>query len=185
MPDPQNTMNIATQLTRLKREGEERQAQRTSQKFGYPYVDLTKVPATVEALGLIPETMAKDAKIAAIEVRARRVAVAAANPDLPAVKKAVKDLEARKYEVKMFVTSLSGLEAAWKMYRFVKQEAGDITGKVSIEKKRIEELTARLTSFAAIKEEIKRFDFLKAGPVQLIEVILAGALALRASDIHL
>jgi len=184
MPDPQNTMNIATQLTRLKREGEERQAQRTSQKFGYPYVDLTKVPATVEALGLIPETMAKDAKIAAIEVRARRVAVAAANPDLPAVKKAVKDLEARKYEVKMFVTSLSGLEAAWKMYRFVKQEAGDITGKVSIEKKRIEELTARLTSFAAIKEEIKRFDFLKAGPVQLIEVILAGALALRASDIH-
>ncbi|OGY99892.1 MAG: hypothetical protein A2945_02285 [Candidatus Liptonbacteria bacterium RIFCSPLOWO2_01_FULL_52_25] len=66
----------------------------------------------------------------------------------------------------------------------MKQEAGDITGKVSIEKKRIEELTARLTSFAAIKEEIKRFDFLKAGPVQLIEVILAGALALRASDIH-
>ncbi len=183
--DPHNTVGLPAQLARLRREGEERAAQRLSQKFGYGYVDLTKVPATVDALGLIPEGVAKDANMAAVELRARRVAVAALNPDLLAVKSAVKDLEARKYEVKMFVTSLSGLEAAWKMYKFVKPEAGDITGKITIEKKRVEELMPRLTSIPAIHDEIKKFDFLKVSPAELIEVILAGALGLRASDIHL
>jgi type IV pilus assembly protein PilB len=182
--DSQNAADLSAQLARLKREGEEREAQRLSQKFGYRYVDLTKVPATVDALGLVPEAVAKEAKMAAVELRARKVAVAVLDPDTPAVKKAVGDLEARKYQVKIFVTSLSGLEQAWKMYRFVKPEAGDITGKVSIEKKRVEELMAHLISFTAIQDEIKKFDFLKTSPVLLIEVILAGALALRASDIH-
>src|SRR3989344_368248 len=127
MFDSQNAPGLTAQLTRLKREGEERQAQRLSQKFGFGYVDFTKVPATVDALGLIPENVAKDAKIAAVEIRARKVAVAVVNPETSAVKSVVRDLEARKYEVKMFVTSLSGLEIAWKMYKFVKPEAGDIT----------------------------------------------------------
>lgn len=177
--------DLQGKLAKLRREGEERAAERLARKLGLPYADLSKAPVAVVALKLIPEAEAKDGKVAAIEIKARKVAVAALDPELPAAKKAVKGLEAKKYEVKVFVVSASGLTQAWTMYKFVKPEVEGITGKVKIEEKRLEELSKRLTSFSAIQAEIKNVDFVKILPVVLIEIILAGALSIKASDIHI
>ncbi len=183
--EPQNQTDLQIRLARLKREGEERAAERLAQTLGHPYVDLTRVPAVVDALKLIPEVIAREAKLAAIEIKARKVAVATLNPELPATKKAINDLEAKKYEIKIFVTSFAGLEQAWRLYRFVKNDAEDITGRVKIEEKRVEELVRRLTSFDAIREEFRGLDFIKTTPIPVIELFLAGALSIGASDVHL
>ncbi len=183
--DLQGQADLQTKLARLKREGEERAAEHLAQKLGLTYVDLTRVPTVVDALKLIPEDVARGAKLAVTEVKNRKLAVAALNPELPATKKAVNDLEARKYEVKMFVASATGLDQAWRLYRFVKKEGGEITGKVKLEEKSIEELSKRLVSFSAIQDEIKKLDFVKTSPVAIIELVLAGALSINASDVHL
>ncbi len=185
MAELQKPGDLQAKLAKLRSEGEERAAARLAEQLGLQYADLTKVPTTVDALRLIPEDLAHDAKIAAIEIRGRKVAVAALNPELPASKKVVNDLIAKKYEVKTFVASKNGLEQAWRLYRFVKSEAGDITGTVKIEAKRLEDLTQRLTSFVAIQEEIKKLDFVKITPIPIIEIFLAGALSIKASDVHL
>lgn len=184
MIEPQRPSNLQTKLTMLRREGEERSARRLADDTGIPYVDLSKIPVSMDALKLIPESVARDAKVAAIEIKLRKVALAAADPRLPAAQKIIKDLEEKKYEVRIFVASLSGLAGVWHFYKFVKAEAEEITGKVKIEKKRLEELSARLANFSAVKSEIARLDFTKTSPLLLIEILLAGALGLKASDIH-
>lgn len=182
--DPLSQADLTAKLSRLKREGEERAAERLAQKLGITYVDLTRVPATTDALRLVPEDVARAAKLAVIEIKSRKLAVATLNPELPAAKKAIGDLETQKYEVKTFIASATGLEQAWRLYKLVKKEGAEITGRVKIEEKSIEALSKRLTNFPAIQEEIKKLDFVKTSPVAIVELVLAGALSIKASDIH-
>lgn len=182
--DPQTNLNIRDQLAKLHREGEERAAKKLAEELGLPYVDLSKTPVAVEALRLIQEGEAKDAKIAAVELKADKVAVAAQNPKLPATAKALKGLAEKKYETKVFVSSLSGLEQAWSFYKFVKPPAEEITGKVKIDPKKLEELVVRLTSFPALQNEIQKLNFTKISPLAILETVLGGALAIKASDVH-
>ncbi len=86
--------------------------------------------------------------------------------------------------MKVFVVSPSSLGAAFHFYKFIKPQSENITGKVMISKNQLEELKARLTTLEAIKKEFEGLNFTKTSPVDVIQIILAGALAVRASDIH-
>lgn len=182
--DLPKTDELQGQLAKLRRESEERIAERLGKKMGIPYVDLTRMAVSPEALRVVAENEARSAKAASIEVKGKKVALAEADPSLPAARNIIKELEAKNFEVKIFVASSSGIEQAWHSYKFVKSAAEDITGKVTLEKKRIEDLIARLTTISLIQDEIKKLDFLKVSPALLIEIVIAGAFSVRASDIH-
>ena len=176
--------DLKAKLVKLRREGEERAAERLAKEMNLPYVDVAKKPISLEAVRVIPEAKAREAKAAGIEVRSNKIALAAVNPALPAAKALVEWLTGQHFEVKVFVVSPSGLAAALRFYKFVKPEAKQITGKVSMGKEGIEALTARLVDFDSVRKEFAGMDFSKVSPVALMEVVLGGALALRASDIH-
>jgi type IV pilus assembly protein PilB len=176
--------DLKEKIAKLHRDGEERAAQRLAEKLGLSYVDLGKVPVSLDAVRILPEGEARDAKVAAIELKADKVALATVNPELPATKKAVEELTAKKYEVKVVVVSPSGMDAAWKFYQFIKPEAENITGKVEITKERLESLKAKLVTIDAVHNEIASLQLENVSPVAIIEIILAGAMALRTSDIH-
>ena len=181
---PQKQTDLSQKLERLRREGEERVAGRLARELGLSYIDFSRVPVSSDALKLLSEETARNARVAIIEANARRVALATTDPRLPAAKKVIKDLEDKKYEVKIFIASLSALQGVWGQYKFVKKSASEITGKVSIARKKIEELVKKLVNFTAVQEEIKNLNFLKTAPVDLMEIVLASAFALKASDIH-
>ncbi len=176
--------DLKTKLAKLRRDGEERAAERLASQLGLSYADLSKVPVSLDAIKLLDETAAKDAKAATIELNGSKVAFAAVDPRLPATKAAEDALIAKQYEVKVIVVSPSSLDAAWQFYKFVKPPEEQITGKINITKARLEDLRARLTSIDAAHAEIGGINFDNFSPVTLIEVILAGAMGLRASDIH-
>lgn len=175
---------LLERLKKLHRDGEERAAERMAGQAGLVYGDLSKTPISLDAVRIIPEQDARNAKAAGIEIKGNRLALGVANPNLPATKKLIGDLGVKKYEVKIIVISPSSLESAWHFYQFIKPEADVITGTVKIAKERLETLRARLTTIDAIHKEIESIDLKKLSPVALIEIILAGALGMRASDIH-
>jgi type II secretory ATPase GspE/PulE/Tfp pilus assembly ATPase PilB-like protein len=181
---PQEQDDLQSQITKIRRTGEERAAERLAQKLGHPYADLSKMPISLDAVRVIPETEARDGKIAAIELRDTKIAVVVVDPTLPATKKAIENLEAKRFNVKVFVVSPSSLEAAFTFYKFVKPQAETITGKVAISQKRLEELASQLVTLDAIHAAIGALDFGKASPTDLIQIMFAGALAVHASDIH-
>jgi type IV pilus assembly protein PilB len=185
MINPLRTNDLQAQLAKLRREGEERAAQKLAEKLGLGYADLSKTPVSLDAIKLISEPSAREAMVASIEIGGQKVAVAAADPESPATKKILDDLAARKFEIRVVVVSPSGLNTAWDFYKFIKPKTEDITGKISVTKEQLDELKTKLATLESVKEMFETMDFKSATPVTLIETILASALALRASDVHM
>ena len=67
-------------------------------------------------------------------------------------------------------------------YQFVAPEAKEITGKVEISANKIKELTKKLGDLKNFKSQLQ--DFKEPRVSQILEIVLAGALVNRASDIH-
>lgn len=169
-------------IQKIRRDAEERDAERRAQKLGVQYIDLRKVPVAIEALRLIAEDSARSAVAAAVEIKAHNVAVAAYDPSVVEVQKVIAALQEKRYVVKIFVASRGGIEEAWRLYRFASAETGEITGKLEITK--VEQLIAVLKNTQALAAEIKRKDLQKMTTTELFQVVLAGGLGMRASDLH-
>jgi type IV pilus assembly protein PilB len=179
-PDP-----LQKKLLEIRREAEERDAERRAARLGLAYANLAKVPISVEAVAIIPEAEAKEAKLAAVELKAKDLALAVYDPNLPAAEKVIQKLKDKGYNLKIFVSSLSSLEQPWQLYKYIAKEAKEITGKVEIEKKHLEDLLLKLTNIDALRQEMERILRGRATTTALLETLLAGALSNRASDIHL
>lgn len=184
MTEESKKNDLEEKIEKLRREGEERAAQQLAVKLGYPYTDLGKMPVSLDAVKVVSENDARDAKVAGIEIKDKQLALVAVNPGLPATKKIIENLKRKNYTVKVFIVSPSSMASAWHFYKFVKPVTENITGKVSITKTRLADLRARLTSIEACKNEFAALDFAKTSATVVVEMMLAGALAMRASDIH-
>ena len=184
MPYQQPTTPLQKKLDELRRQAEERDAQRRAARGGVPYANLAKTPISIEAIKLIPEEEAKKAKAAAIERDANKVAVAALDPKAEAVSAIKKRFEDQGFEVRLFTASLPGLEQAWRLYEYVTAGVKNITGKVEIEKQHFEELLGKFPNLQAVKNEMESIRAARTSTTELLEVVLAGALSLKASDLH-
>ena len=65
---PDNVANLQTKLTQLRREAEERDAQRRATLVGYPYIDLRTAPISMEALKHVPKSEAKEGRIIPLQI---------------------------------------------------------------------------------------------------------------------
>lgn len=183
MPEPKTTQ-VNQKLEELKREGEERAAERRAKGVGLPYADLRSKPISIEAVKLVPEAEAVEAQIAAVETKGRVLAVGVFDPGADSTKRVIESLKKRKYEVKIFVVSLSSLKEVWNFYKYLEEKRGDITGEVGIDEKNLEELTKRWDSLGDFKAEMESLEYGKTKTTALLHMILAEALAVLASDIH-
>lgn len=176
---------LTDKLNQMRREGEERDAKRRAEKAKLDYLDLRSSPINIEALSLITEEKAREAKIAAIEEKNKKLALVVFDPTQKETQLIVSDLKSKGYETIIHVVSLSGLNHVWNSYKFVTKGQEKITGSVQIEEKELADFKNRLTSLESVQKLINEFNKEGGSTSKLLEVILAGALANRASDIHL
>jgi len=176
--------NLEEKLALQRKIAEESDAKRRAIQFDLPYLDLvsTKTPTELRALELISEETARKAKIAPLQEIRKKLVVAIFSPNLPETKFVLDKLK-KKFDLEIFISSLSGLSHAWEYYSFAQDEQKEISGKVEIDNENLKHLSETIKDFKNIKAS---FEELK-NPLtsQLLEIILGGALALRASDIHL
>ncbi len=178
------TGDLDAKLAAQRRVAEETDAKRRAEALGFPYLDLvsTKVPTELKAMELVPEADAKKALLVPLQLVRKKLLVAAINPEKEETKAVIAKLK-EKYEVETAVTSLSGLTHAWAHYQYVAGSAVDISGKVEIDQARLATLRTQFSSLTQVAQAFAAFK----GPrtSELLEIVLAGAMALRASDIHL
>ncbi|MFH1346662.1 MAG: GspE/PulE family protein [Spirochaetota bacterium] len=177
-------LKIKNKLAQMQREAEERDAKRRAEKTKFPYADLSTTSINIEALSLIPEEEAKKAKLAAIEFKEKKVALAVFDSENSETKKVIEELKAKGYTLSIFTTSLSGLNNIWNFYKFVFKKQENITGRIKIEEKKLVELKKELVSLKSINTSIGRMNEMPGYTGEILEVVLAGALSMRASDIH-
>jgi len=83
------------------------------------------------------------------------------------------------------VASRSSLNKAWDYYKYLAKSVSPLMGRIDIDKERIISLKEKLLKIDAVKNEILAFDFRNNPTGQILEIVLAGALGNRVSDIHL
>src|SRR3989338_6182551 len=100
------------QLADLRLSEEERVVSILSQKYNIPYVDLSIISVNTDALRLIPEETAREARIAGFKLNGKNIFVAVQSPDNEKTVMALKDLERRGYINQPYLASHNSLTYA-------------------------------------------------------------------------
>ncbi len=169
-------------LTKLRRKEEEDTVKLLSEKYHLPYADLSTIPVNVDALALVHEAEARAGEMAVIQKSGKRLEVALRNPDQPKTKAILEDLERQRYTADLFLVSRASLEKVWVAYANIARRARAITGEVEVSSERLGQFRSRVKTMADIAELLKGVETKRA--TDILEIILAGALEIDASDIH-
>jgi type IV pilus assembly protein PilB len=160
-----------------------------SQRYHLPYIDLSKTPINTDALRLIPEEEARAAGMAPFKLIGRNIDIAILTPNNPLIADIVRVLQENKGIIaRLYLASQNGLESAWARYVEAGKSTQTDTGVIQISD---EAIAGYLAEFKTIEDVRKTLgaevteSLQKGGISNLLEVILSGALATNASDIHI
>lgn len=176
--------NLEEFLEKQKGEAEERAAQKRAQKHDLKFIDLTstKAPTEIKAMETVSKEEARRGRLVPIQLVGKELVVAVFNPSRKETEEVIEKLK-KDYTVKLVVTSLSGLKEIWKNYEYIKEGGEKITGAISVDPGRIKELKDEVSSREDLSQKIDEFNEPQTSKV--LEIVLGGAMALRASDIHI
>jgi len=186
MDSPFDTQSEDAKLSEMHAREEEDVVQILSEKYGIPYVDLSLKEVDNDALRTIQEAQAREAEAAAFARVAHELSLAIHNPNNPALTKLISDLTGRGFKLKEFLVSKRSLEKAFARYSDLSLATESKAGIFTVAPATLAKLTRQNGTHAAFGAELdtaaaaKSLDHVS----YVFEVILAGAFALRASDIH-
>ncbi len=154
-------------------------AQSLAQKLGLPFSDLTGIPIDPEALTIVPEQTARDAGLAVISKSGATLVIVTTDPQNPKTRAEIERLQSQGLTVSVFVTTSDALSKAWERYGTIKTTEVFEIGAVEINEEDLQQLQAQISTIADLKQQIT-----KVSVTKLLEILLAGALKIQASDIH-
>lgn len=174
-------------LAHVRAEEEEDLVRILSEKHGLPYTDLAFVPLNVDALRVIPEADARAAKAVAFEKNGKHLSVAIHEPGNAGLPRLMQKLEDEGYLLQRFLVSERSLNRAYERYAELSHAVENDAGIFSISSEHQKELgdagaslpslRAHLTEVAASRDNTK--------VSLLLETVLAAAIQMKASDVHL
>jgi type IV pilus assembly protein PilB len=171
----------------LRKKEEEEVAMMLAQKNGIEYIDLSATPIQTDALRLIVESVAREAKVAAFHLIDKKINLGVHSPTDEKTLEVKKDLEDRGFTPILFMISAASLEKAWGMYKDLSFAVETKAGSLEIANDEITKIIANIHSLPEVITLIKDTLALKKGSrvSRIVEIIVAGALATNASDIHI
>ncbi|MFZ2167750.1 MAG: GspE/PulE family protein [Minisyncoccia bacterium] len=183
---PFDTKHTDRKLAEVREREEEDVANILSEKYGMPYLDLSLREIDSDALRTIKEEDARRAEIIAFAKISKTLSVAVHNPNNPALAKVIEDLAGRGFEVQQFLVSEKSLERAFARYSELASSTESKAGVVSVIDETLAQLTEKGTTKTVLIQELDTAVNEKSltRVSRIFEFLLAGAFALRASDIH-
>lgn len=179
---------VNARLQNLRRSEEEKVVQATAPQIGLDYINLHGYTINPEAVGLVPEQVAKEALLVAFDYTHSTVSVALKNPNDPRTLQALEELEkTSRLKVIPFLCSKDSLEHGWARYADLIASQTKTKGVFEIDAddiKRFVEAIKQKEDVAPLLSKIAKSDNARR-VTEILELIFAGALALRASDVHI
>lgn len=170
----------------LHKREEEELALILANKYGLEYRDLTRTPINTNALRVVPEEMARTAKVAGFELVGKRLSLAILSPRRQEVENQIADLERRGYIVTSFIVSTASLEHAWSRYQDLSYATTSKEGSLNISTSDINETVKKINGINDVRLIVEDvLSMSKSFRVsRIVEVLIAGGIAINASDIH-
>ncbi|MDO8569338.1 MAG: GspE/PulE family protein [bacterium] len=174
-------------VSTLHKKEEEDLASTLSAYHGVQYLNLSTHPINIDALRVIKETDARAAKLAVFNITDKKIDVAVLSPQNEKTVEVIEDLRRRDYIPTIFMVSHQSLEKVWERYKDLSYSLETKSGALDISNEEILEMTKKVTSLADVRKLIGGVLSMKRAYriSKILEIILAGAISLKASDIHL
>ncbi len=174
-------------LGELRKSQEEDLAQAISAKLGISYIDLTTVAINSDALRVISEEEGRKTNTAVFDIVAKKIKMAVLAPESDATKELIASLEAKGYIPTIYVASLQSLNKVWARYKDLSFSFETKGGALDISN---DEITGFLHAVHGVNDVKNLITTTLAQKKsyrisRLLEIIIAGALALKASDVHI
>src|SRR3989344_1057888 len=158
-----------------------------AQKYGLPYLDLSRMTIDLDSLKIISEAEARDGQMAVFQSVGKKLQVAVKNPESPKTKGVLEELRQKRFEPELFLVSESSLEKAFSRYREVPAFVEVSSGIIDISPERLEGFRQKIKSISAMRGLLKEVPAGRATRKisEVLELILARALELETSDVHI
>ena len=176
------------QLDDLRRqEEEELVATLAESKYKLPYIDLSRLGIENEALRAIPEKDARELKIAPFKLLGKNIFIAIRSPSDGLLAKLKDQMERENLVPVFYMASTASLEKAWSRYKELSLAESSKIGGLDISGEILRETAKKIKT---IKDIEKLIENATEGNLihkisRMLEIILAGAIAIKASDIHI
>ncbi len=157
-----------------------------SQKYGVEYLDLSRISIETDALRLLPEDQARLAKVAIFEITNKKLKIASLSPESDSTKSALDDLKRKGYEIELYMVSKASLERAWARYKEISFASETKAGVLDISNEEIESFLSKVHTLEDVVKLIEGvLNQNKSYRIsRILEIVISGALALGASDVH-
>ncbi len=172
---------LKSKLKIIRRQEEEKKTQKLAVELDLLYIDLTTVPIDPHGLKIIPLKEAKEFRVIILKKLGKTIKIAVKDPNNEKTEKLLGELRNNGFTLEIFIVSQSSLERAWKRLR-VEKERKKITKKVELTSEKIGQLQEEIGTFKDIKDKLESAS--KMTVTEIMEIILAGALKIDASDVH-
>jgi type II secretory ATPase GspE/PulE/Tfp pilus assembly ATPase PilB-like protein len=150
----------------------------SAQKFGLPFSSLKGVPIDTEALNLLSEEISRISEIAVLYKTESKLVVAILDPENPKTKEALESLKKMNLPIDTLITTPDALKSVWERYKVIKQKVFKV-GAIEINEEELTQLQNQISDISDLKNKLKTISVTK-----LLEILIAGALKTRASDVH-
>ncbi len=158
-----------------------------SARYNIPYVDLSATAVENQALRLIDEEEARRISVAPFKIFGKEAHIAVLNPESDETRIFLEDLERKGYKAIPHMASHASLEHAWARYKEISFAEESRRGGLDVSSETLLELKSKINTMDDVKsivdEIISSHDTHTTS--RLLEVILAGAISLQCSDVHI
>ncbi|MFA6177740.1 MAG: type II/IV secretion system protein [Candidatus Paceibacterota bacterium] len=170
-----------------KQEEEQLVATLAESKYGLPYIDLSRLGIDNEALRAISEKDSRELKIAPFKLFGKNIFVALHSPTDDLIKRLKDDLERHNLVPTFYMASTASINKVWERYKELSMAENSIVGGIDISGEILRETSKKIDKMQDIQKMVT--EALEGNKIhkisRLLEIILAGAIAIKASDIHI
>ena len=170
-------------LAQLRRKEAEDSTKLLADSYGMSYVDLSVVAIEIDALKILPEAKARAGELVVFQAAGKHLKIAVRNPQKEETLAVIKELTLARYTCETFLASVFSLEYAWKTYAQIPESHEMSVGAIALSLTTLAAVRKELSTLADVRARIKETFFGRT--TEALEIILAGALASDASDIHI
>lgn len=157
------------------------------ERYGLPYIDLTKIIIENDALRIMTEETARALEMAPFDIKGKEVKIAVRAPARADVKMALEEFAKRGFRVSLFVASTISLNKVFDRYKEVEQIEKVKSGSLDVSAETLADTMQEIKSIEDIEKLLDEALTSKKAhaTTRIVEVLFSGAIALDASDIHI
>lgn len=156
-------------------------------KYDLPYVNLYRIGIDNEALRAISEKEARENNIAPFKLSGKNIFIALHSPTEELKTKLKEEMERQSLDPIFYMASMASLTKVWDRYKELSMAESSQGGGIDISAEVLRETASGIKTMQDIDKLIK--EAIAENKVHrlshILEIMIAGAIAINASDIHI